>query len=204
MTASICKTCHRDLGKASLVRCSRNPCPQKTESRRATSGLMLWVGGVGVLIFGGIFFGDWLATTDNRPEKTQAVAPAEAQGVMGQFGSKAREWAGAIGLGGTPPVAEPAPASVSPPDPRAATRVATFSCSGALSASRSQICTQMDLAVTDYNLSLLYSAVLARTPNRASVQKMHAAWLRQLDALGDDREQIQQHYKEQRDRLNGA
>ena len=186
------------------MRCTRNPCPLKEAPRRASPALLLWVGGVGAIVIGGLYFNTVFASTDNRTEKsaTTASAPQESDGVIGRIGSEAREWASSIGLGGEAPTdAAPSLPAISLPDPQAALRVASFSCSGDVSGSRAQICTHMDLAVTDYNLSLLYTSLLAHSPNRATLQRAHAAWLRELDALGDDHEKIQQHYKLGRDRL---
>ncbi len=79
------------------------------------------------------------------------------------------------------------------PDPRAATRVQSFSCDGALSASRSLVCTRWDLATADYNLSLSYKTALMHARNPRALRRARAVWLQQLDALRGDAKQILLH-----------
>jgi hypothetical protein len=79
------------------------------------------------------------------------------------------------------------------PDPRAATRVQSFSCDGSLSASRSLVCTRWDLATADYNLSLSYKTALMHARNPRALRRARAAWLQQLDALRGDAKQILRH-----------
>lgn len=98
------------------------------------------------------------------------------------------------------------PMNVDTPDPRAATRVQSFSCDGRMSASRALICTRWPLAIADYNISLLYKDALGRSANPAALARARRAWLARLDKQGVDADAILALYEQWRkelDRLAG-
>lgn len=94
-----------------------------------------------------------------------------------------------------------APDSVSPafdptaPDPRAAMRVRSFACEGALSPGRALICSRMDLATADYNLNLVYAATLERSRDPRAIRRARAQWLAALDRLEADPRRILDHFE---------
>lgn len=91
---------------------------------------------------------------------------------------------------------------VPPPNPLATARVTTFSCTGKLSAGRALVCSDPGLAISDYNLSLLYDAVLATRINRTSLRRSQEEWKAGLDRIGNDRQRVQAHYRRRFDELS--
>jgi uncharacterized protein len=86
-------------------------------------------------------------------------------------------------------------------DPRAAMRVQSFSCEGALSASRLWICTHWSLATMDYNLALQYKAALRRSGAPQALRKAHADWLARLDKLDGDAAGLRKAFEDWRNEL---
>lgn len=97
-----------------------------------------------------------------------------------------------------------ATASVDIPDWTAASRVASFNCSGSLSAARSLVCSHWDLATVDYNMALVYRAALARADNAAALRAAQNAWLAKLDSLSGDRDALIAHYRARLEQLQTA
>lgn len=77
-----------------------------------------------------------------------------------------------------------------------------FSCGGAMSASRSRICTDWTLATVDYNLSLFYRSVLARSRNPEALRRVNATWLSRLDKVGADTNDLLKFYNDWREDLS--
>lgn len=91
---------------------------------------------------------------------------------------------------------------VPPIDPAAASRVASFSCSGRLSAGRALVCSDVGLAISDYNLALLYDSVLATHAGRAGLRRSQDQWRAGLDRIGNDRQRVADHYRRRFDELS--
>lgn len=91
---------------------------------------------------------------------------------------------------------------VPPIDPAAAARVASFSCSGRLSAGRALVCSDIGLAISDYNLALLYDSVLATHAGRAGLRRSQDQWRAGLDRIGNDRQRVADHYRRRFDELS--
>jgi hypothetical protein len=101
------------------------------------------------------------------------------------------------------PAGPSAPAGPAPPvNAAAAARVTTFACTGKLSAGRALVCSDPGLAISDYNLSLLFDAVLATRINRAALRRSQDEWKAGLDRIGNDRQRVQAHYRRRFDELS--
>jgi hypothetical protein len=138
--------------------------------------------------------------SDNSATTDFATGPSQ---FTEQTGGKRVSWLG--GLFGSH---DDAPTDNAPPqvandasDPQASTRVQTFSCAGALSASRATICTHWELATADYNLSLLYNNVLAHSPRTAELRRDHSVFLKALDRLNGNPKRILALYHDWQTRL---
>jgi hypothetical protein len=210
MAGSECDYCKRDISKPSLVRCSSERCPLKVSRAGAVRGVLLGIGGIGLVVAFLIVGGAWLMS----PGKPRGAGDVRAQGDAAssatssssggqqtramELSGSIRNWGGLFGGGHgdaqQTPVAV-ADANADRPDPRAASRVQTFSCSGTLSASRSLICTNWDLATTDYNLALTYNAVLARSRHPDALRRAHDAFLAGLDTVGNDAARLREYYR---------
>jgi len=198
-----CDYCKRDISKPSLVRCSSQRCPLKASRGAALRGVMVGIGGLGLLAAFGVVGALWLFSPSSKPhgagEPRAEATPSDGPRTNAmELGGNVRHWGGKLFDGGgktqeeIPVAALPDPGL---PDPRAASRVQTFSCSGSLSASRSLICTNWDLATTDYNLALTYSAVLARSHRPDALRRAHDAFLRGLDTVGNDAGKLREYYR---------
>jgi len=209
MARSECDYCKRDISKPSLVRCSSERCPLKVSRAGAVRGVMFGIGGVGLVVAFLVVGGAWLMSPGKPRGAGDVGAPGEAAASASSSGGRqtramelsgnVRHWGGGLFGGGHNEVQEtPVAASATDadrPDPRAASRVQTFSCSGALSASRSLICTNWDLATTDYNLALTYNAVLARSRHPDALRRAHEAFLAGLDTVGNDANKLREYYR---------
>jgi len=204
-----CDYCKRDISKPSLVRCSSQRCPLKVTRGVAVRRVMVGMGSLGLIgafVFVGLM---WLLSPS---PKTHAANDSQVEGAPSgsqpralELSGNVRHWAGGLFEGGNGSRSETPVAVTQPdfslPDPRAGSRVQTFSCSGSLSASRSLICTNWDLATTDYNLALTYNAVLARSRHPDALRRAHDAFLAGLDRLGSDAEKLREYYRAWQERL---
>ena len=198
-----CDYCKRDISKPSLVRCSSQRCPLKASRGAALRGVMVGIGGLGLLAAFGVVGAVWLFSPSSKPHgagephQVEAASSGPRTNAM-ELSGNIRNWGGGLFSSGhgerqeTPVAAQPDP---SQPDARAASRVQTFSCSGSLSASRSLICTNWDLATTDYNLALTYNAVLARSRRPEALRRAHDAFLEGLDMIGNDANKLREYYR---------
>lgn len=200
-----CDYCKRDISKPSLVRCSSERCPLKASRGGSVRGVMVGIGGVGLI--GAFLFvgGAWLLSpapprgaSEVRAHGETAAASSEPRTRAMELSGSIRNWGGLFG-GGRDDAHEMPAAATAPdaglPDPRAASRVQTFSCAGNLSASRALICTNWDLATTDYNLALTYNAVLARSHRPEALRRAHDAFLQGLDTVGNDANKLRDYYR---------
>lgn len=204
-----CDYCKRDISKPSLVRCSSQRCPLKASRGAALRGVMVGIGGLGLLAAFGVVGAVWLFSPSSKPHGAgEAHAEAASSGPRTnamELSGTVRNWGGGLFGSGhgqnqeTPVVATQTDSSV--PDARAASRVQTFSCSGSLSASRSLICTNWDLATTDYNLALTYNAVLARSRRPEALRRAHDAFLEGLDTIGTDANKLREYYRTWQEQL---
>lgn len=103
------------------------------------------------------------------------------------------------------PVSAPSSAPATGPSPRvdpaAVARVTSFSCEGKLSAARALVCSDVGLAISDYNLALLYNSVLAARGG-AALRRSQAEWRNELDRIGNDRQRVAAHYRRRFDALS--
>jgi hypothetical protein len=206
MTGSRCTLCKRNVDRAAMSRCRDNRCPSRPRNARASSSVLVG-GGIGLLILGSIVMGTWLLAAPGKSagaSDTGAATPenraeASRQAINGA-GTNVVKWLDTLVSAPKAPPAERA-ADVqdsSVPDPRAGSRVMNFSCSGAMPASRSRICTDWTLATVDYNLSLFYRSALARAKNPEALRRANAVWLARLDKLGNDTDELIQFYSDWR------
>lgn len=107
---------------------------------------------------------------------------------------------GASGTGDVAARASGSAGAVPPPNPAAVARVTSFSCEGRLSAGRALVCSDLGLAISDYNLSLLYNSVLAARGG-AALRRSQAEWKAELDRIGNDRQRVADHYRRRFDAL---
>ncbi len=204
MTQKSCHTCNRDISKPSLVRCREDNCPLKSIPEHSSRGLLAGLGGFGALVILAIGGYSFISSPTDTSTSISSDTPSVEIGDPGrnlgsQSNSSGKSWFSSIfssssgnqndDLGSGVP-------KITLPDPRAASRVSTFSCAGSLSAARSLVCTNWDLAITDYNLSLLYTSALGQSRNPSSMRAAQAVWRRKLDQLGRDPALIQNHYNE--------
>jgi hypothetical protein len=205
-----CDYCQRDISKPSLVRCSSQRCPLKASRGAALRGVMAGIGGLGLLAAFGAVGALWLFSPSSKPhgageaQQVDAISSGPRTNAM-ELSGNIRNWGGGLFDSGhgqgrdIPVVAMQTDSSV--PDARAASRVQTFSCSGSLSASRSLICTNWELATTDYNLALTYNAVLARSRRPEALRRAHDAFLEGLDTIGTDANKLREYYRTWQEQL---
>ncbi|MBY8822187.1 hypothetical protein [Sphingomonas colocasiae] len=124
-----------------------------------------------------------------RPAGASASVATSAAGSASMPASASAS--GPVAAGGPPP----------PPNPAAVARVTSFSCDGKLSAGRALVCSDVGLAISDYNLSLLYNAVLAARGG-AALRRSQAEWKAELDRIGNDRQRVADHYRRRFDALS--
>ncbi len=173
-------------------------------------GIMTGLGGIAVIAALIGIGAAWLLSPPSHSQTSSGndqgeSAPAGPRATALEIGGNVRTWAGGLFSSGKGAGADSASAQQSMdsgvPDPRAATRVQTFSCSGSLTASRSLICTNWDLATTDYNVALTYSSALARSHRPDALRRAHDQWLAGLDTLGNDVEKLREYYRKWQERL---
>jgi hypothetical protein len=205
-----CDYCKRDISKPSLVRCSSQRCPLKASRGAALRGVMAGICGLGLLAAFGAIGAIWLfAPSSQRRGAGETHVEATSSGPRTnaiELGGNIRHWGdGLFGSGHSdgremPVAAMPTDSSL--PDPRAASRVQTFSCSGSLSASRALICTNWDLATTDYNLALTYNTALVRSRHPDALRRAHDAFLTGLDTIGTDADKLRAYYRSWQEQLS--
>jgi hypothetical protein len=215
--------CARDIDRTSLVRCRETRCPLKQEQdasplRRATGvgvmGLLIALPllGLAVLLLAHHRSASTSTSTDSASSEVVSTNSATSDFATGssqsteQASGKRVSWLGGLFGGHDDAPVDNAPPQVADdaPDPQAGTRVQTFSCAGALSASRATICTHWELATADYNLSLLYNNMLAHSPRGAELRRDHSAFLKALDRLNDNPERILALYRDWQTRFAAA
>lgn len=207
MARSECDYCKRDISKPSLVRCSSQRCPLKASRGGAVRGILVGIGGLGLIGVVVVVGGAWLLAPGSKQRATgqdhAEATPGSPRAAALELSGNVRHWTGGLFAGGGSPSEAPVPAAFDPalPDPRAASRVQTFSCTGSLSASRSLICTNWDLATTDYNLALTYNAVLTRSRHPDVLRRAHEAFLAGLDTVGSDADKLRDYYRDWQARL---
>ncbi|MGV3480929.1 MAG: hypothetical protein ACO1O3_13335 [Sphingobium sp.] len=211
MIPATCERCKRTFdgeeGKISLARCRDAECPMKKGPRSIAVPLLILLGVIVALIAAIVAAISWL-TGDSASEDAVATRDrAEAQAYRRQTqppaahdiaaqagGGGAAGSKGAVGTPGSRGAALP------PPDPAAVARVTSFSCEGKLSAGRALVCSDLGLAISDYNLSLLYNSVLAARGG-AALRRSQAEWKAELDRIGNDRQRVADHYRRRFDAL---
>lgn len=210
MTTPKCHKCDRDISKPSLVRCREDACPLKSNPAKSSRGVVAGLGGLGMLFLIGFgaysFVGSGSTSPVDDAESSAVSIGTPRSGANSQSGSGSSWFAKLFSSssGGSDDASVSSAPRITLPDPRAATRVSTFSCSGHLSSARSLICTNWDLAITDYNLSLLYAQTLRQSKHPGALRTSQDAWQRKLDSLGRDPEVIQKHYNARSESLSDA
>jgi hypothetical protein len=202
-----CKVCARDVDRAALVRCTESRCPLKTERSSSVRGAM-GVGVMGALIAVPVLIVVALVLTHHQKADTYVASSDSSapSSTPSATSGSSFAWIGSLFAGkDAPPVdTSPIQPAIGPADPQASTRVQTFSCGGALSASRASICTHWELATADYNLSLLYNSALAHSPRAPELRRDHASFLKALDQLNGNPERILALYQAWQARLAAA
>lgn len=217
MSDTICNKCGLDLsgpeGEINLTRCTEADCPmQKRKKGKILLPIVLMMGST-ALVLGGVSAG--LAWISAPPDRTERDADTARRVAAMKEAEKARATAAAPVViakdGGTgltekeKPKALAAEAFKGPlpqPNPLAVARVTSFSCEGKASPGRAFVCSDPALAISDYNLSLLYKSVAASTGRRGEIQRTQAAWLARLDKLGTSKERVSALYRERFNELS--
>jgi hypothetical protein len=220
MSTVACERCKLTFdgpeGEISLARCKDVECPMKKSKRGIVVPALIAVGATALVVAGTAIGLSWLGQKPTQLEESQRKRTIEADArkeVEAEAKRMAATLAQPVPNGGT---GIPAPSSESAPraaravvtgplppiNPAAAARVASFECGGRMSAGRALICSDVRLAVSDYNLSLLYDSVLATSGRRADLRRSQAAWLSQLDRLGNDKPGVSAHYRRRFDELS--
>ena len=120
--------------------------------------------------------------------------------------TKAERWTDRVEtLFRKPKVEEPEALPVRPsgPDPRAATRVQSFSCAGPMSPSRMLICTNWNLATADYNLSIAYQAAVKDSRTPEALRRSQVLWLAKVDKLGANTDALLEAYQQRYAEFDG-
>jgi len=194
MTKQQCHVCSRDISKPSLVRCQATACPLNKSKAPASRQTLMGIFGLGLGVVGAIAAASWLFSTPSGSRT--AVASTFSR-------STVNNWLDGLWRPSTPDFT-PTVQQGSGSDWGAATRVETFSCEGRLSAARSAICSNWDLATVDYNLALVYRHALSSARNPAAVRAEQERWLARLDALDATPEAVMAHYRARLDALQAA
>lgn len=217
MTTVACERCNLTFdgpeGEISLARCKDVECPMKKGPRSIVVPMLIALGATALVIAGAVVGISWLVREPTQLEETakkreeQAVARKAADAAASHRAMTLAQPAPNGGTGIAAPKSEVvAPAAVAGPpppiNPAAVARVSTFACSGRLSGGRALVCSDVGLAISDYNLSLLYDSVMATSGHRASVRRSQQEWLTQLDRLGTDKPRVSAHYRRRFDELS--
>jgi len=185
MNQSRCDVCNRDISKPSLVRCQSSACPLKERHATASRDLLGGLFALSIALVVVTLVAKWMV---DQPKGAVASSGSSADGGFGA-------WIETV-LGKRKPAADDTLPSFDAPDWQAATRVSSFSCDGALSEARRLVCSNWELATTDYNLALVYRNALAKADNAAALRRSQAAWLARLDRQTRDKDALMQHYGE--------
>lgn len=191
MTARNCHVCSRDISKTSLVRCQAAACPLRQDKPGASRNILFGVIGLGLALMGGLAL---MSSMGALPGGTQSIGAPRferaqvASWVDGLMRPRSQQGATAS-------------APVEAVDWGASKRVETFSCSGQLSAVRTAICTNWELATVDYNLALVYRQALATAPNPAAVRAAQRRWLAELEELDATPDAVLAHYNAHLEKL---
>jgi len=203
-------------GEISLARCKDVECPMKKGQRSVVVPMLIALGATGLMIAGAAAGISWLGreptnleeSTRKREEEAAARKEAEAAAARRAVTLAQPAPDGGTGIAAPKPevVAPAAPAAAAGPpppiNPAAVARVSTFACDGRLSGGRALVCSDVGLAISDYNLSLLYDSVMATSGHRASIRRSQQEWLTQLDRLGNDKPRVSAHYRRRFDELS--
>lgn len=188
MNHSRCDVCNRDISKPSLVRCQSSACPLKERHVTASRDLLGGLFALAIALVVVILVAKWMV---DQPKS--AVAGIGSSSSSGSTTGGLSAWLETL-LGKRKPVADSGAPKFDLPDWQAATRVSSFSCDGALSDARRLVCSNWELATTDYNLALVYRNALAKANNAAALRRSQAAWLARLDRQARDKDALMQHY----------
>lgn len=205
MNKERCSLCNKSVERAALVRCSDARCPLAKPPQKVSIKTLVGMGVAALLSVAALASVGLLTThdaADGPASPAEAAAAATTQNASAPQsatvqtgGGSTLAWLAKLFDAPKPDrpevvVQQPDPVT---PDPRAATRIQSFSCDGPLTPSRALMCTRWDLATADYNLSLAYKNALAHARNPRALRRARALWLKQLDALGKDAVRIQRH-----------
>jgi hypothetical protein len=220
MSTVACERCKLTFdgpeGEISLARCKDAECPMKKNKRGIVVPALIAIGATALTVAGAAAGLSWLGekpTLLEESEKKRAIeakarveAEAEAKRVAATMAQPAPD--GGTGIPAPRPeiaTAAKRPVVTGPPppiNPAAAARVTTFECGGRMSAGRSLVCSDVGLAVSDYNLSLLYDSVMVTSGRRGDVRRSQIGWLSQLDRIGNDKPGVSAHYRRRFDELS--
>lgn len=203
--ARTCTICGDEVSGSGIARCMVPHCPEKQEVSGARVLRLL----IPLLVLATILVAVTVATVSMMSPAAEPANPFAAAADNGFAAADtsqaetetARGDAASGATGGG--IAIPA-GLFGPADPRAATRVQTFSCdSAAISPARRLVCNHWELATVDYNLALAYRRALANVANPSAVRREQRVWLQTLDRQRDAT-RIFQHYRTRLDRLSKA
>lgn len=211
MAESACPRCDRDTNKAALVRCRDSACPLKATPDRASpvkvAGAL--AGGAAVIAVV-LFLASGATQQPKHPPKPTATLSSQSATATASDTVPGSANAGSVGwldwlFKAKQSVVIASDAGLptdDAPDPRAASRVQSFSCEGRSSRGRALICTHWSLAITDYNVALLYQEALSRSANPRALARARRAWIARIDKHGTDTDTIQSLYEEWRAQLS--
>lgn len=219
MSTVACERCkltfEGEEGRILLARCRDPKCPMKKSGRSYVVPLLISLGVTALTIAGAAAGISWIAREPTANEEAAerraeaevarnqaAVAAARRTAVAAQPAPDGGTGIARPSIEATPPTAPVATGPLPPINPVAAARVTSFSCGGKLSAGRALVCSDVGLAISDYNLALLYDAVRATRTDRAALRRSQDLWKAQLDRIGNDRQRVAAHYRHRFDELS--
>ncbi len=207
MAQTDCQRCQRDIHKPALVRCQDAACPLKEARARVSPVKVIGATSVLGMALAAIIFWISMATSPSQPAASSAkmrMIPLPATHRIETGGDSG--WLGWLWKTERPVVIDSAPAAIrdDTPDPRAASRVQSFPCDEKASIGRALICTHWTLAITDYNVTLLYKDVLSHSADPHALTRARRAWLAKLDKKGVDKASILALYEAWRTELAKA
>lgn len=187
MGSSRCDICGQDISKPSLVRCQTSACPLRESSATASREMLVGLGGIGLvaaLVVGGAAWFVRLPASNSGGGFASSSSGAD---------NPVAAWIGRI-TARAPSQETPSAPSTDRPDWSASSRVQSFSCDGKLSDARAMICSNWDLARTDYNLSIIYRRAMMRARDPEALHRDQESWLAKIDGSAHDKEALLDRY----------
>lgn len=185
MARSRCDICAKDISKPSLVRCNVSACPLRQRRTNASRDTAMGIAALGAGILAVLAAGSYFLNNNGESGAAALVKPGRAYG-----NNPITAWLDKLVGHSTSSGDAQGQSSGDVPDWGASSRVATFSCTGRLSAARELVCSNWDLATTDYNLSIVYRSALAQARNAEQLRRDQSEWLAELDRQSRDKDEV--------------